>query len=130
MTLGLISEAESAGARLAVASEALGLSARTVGRWRAGGEEDLRRGPTTPPANKLTAQERSEILTTVNEARFRNRSPSQIVPLLADEGRYLASESTVYRVLREENQLHHRERSKVPQRRTVQPHVATGPNQV
>lgn len=130
MTLGLISEAERAGARLAVASEALGLSARTVGRWRAGGEEDLRRGPTTPPANKLTAQERSEILTTVNEARFRNRSPSQIVPLLADEGRYLASESTVYRVLREENQLHHRERSKVPQRRTVQPHVATGPNQV
>lgn len=130
MTLQLIAEAESAGARLAVASGALGVSARTVERWRAGAEEDLRRGPNTPPANKLTPEERCEVLTTVNEPRFRNRSPNEIVPMLADEGRYLASESTVYRVLREENQLKHRGRSKPPERRTTAPHVATGPNQV
>ncbi len=130
MTLQLIAEAESAGARLAVASEALGLSARTVERWRAGAQEDLRRGPHNSPANKLTEKERCEVLSTVNEPRFRNRSPNEIVPLLADEGRYLASESTVYRVLREENQLHHRGRSKAPQKRSTEPHVATGPNQV
>lgn len=130
MTLHLIAEAESAGARLAVASEAIGLSARTVERWRAGAEEDLRRGPNTSPANKLTEKERREVLTTVNEPRFRNRSPNEIVPMLADEGRYLASESTVYRVLREENQLKHRGRSKAPEPRCTDPHVATGPNRL
>lgn len=130
MTLALITEAEAAGGRLAVASEALGLSVRTVERWRAGAQEDQRRGPTTRPANKLTMEERREVLATVNSARFRDRSPNEIVPLLADEGRYLASESTVYRILREENQLKHRECSKAPQRRTTKAHIATGPNQV
>jgi putative transposase len=100
VTLALIAEAEAAGGRLAVASEALGLSVRTVERWRAGAQEDQRRGPTTRPANKLTMEERREVLATVNSARFRDRSPNEIVPLLADEGRYLASESTVYRIPR------------------------------
>lgn len=130
MTLALIAEAESGGARVATASKALGLSARTVERWRAGAQEDQRRGPTTAPANKLSEEERLELLTTVNCARFRNRSPNEIVPLLADEGRYLASESTVYRLLRAENQLHHRGRSKAPHRRATKAHVAAGPNQV
>ena len=130
MTLALIAEAEGAGARLAAASGALGLSVRSVERWRGGAQEDQRRGPTTTPANKLTAAERRELLATVNAARFRNRSPNEIVPLLADEGRYLGSESTVYRMLRDENQLRHRGRSKAPERRAVKAHVATGPNQV
>ncbi len=130
MTLALIAEAEQSGARVEAASEALGLSARTVERWRAGADEDQRRGPTTTPANKLSAEERRELLATVNAPRFRDRSPNQIVPLLADEGSYLASESTVYRILREEDQLHHRERSKAPVRQPPRAHVATGPLQV
>lgn len=130
MTLALIAEAERSGARVGVASEALGLSTRTVERWRAGEHEDQRHGPITAPANKLSVDERRELVATVNAPRFRDRSPNQIVPLLADEGRYLASESTVYRILREEDQLHHRERSKAPVRRPPKAHVATGPNEV
>lgn len=130
MTLALIAEAESAGARVAAASEALGLNVRTVERWRGGAQEDQRRGPKTAPANKLTSEERLEVLATVNLARFRDRSPNEIVPLLADEGRYVASEATMYRVLREASQLRHRLRSKAPERRATRAHAATGPNQL
>ena len=130
MTLALIAEAEQAGARRDVACDALGLSGRTIERWRVGAEEDQRRGPITAPANKLTAEERREVLSTVNAPQYRDRSPNQVVPLLADEGRYLASEATVYRILREEDQLHHRERSKPKVRQPPKAHVAVAPNQV
>jgi len=130
MTLELIGEAERAGARLAAACAMLGLSARTVERWRSDPAEDQRGGPTTAPANKLTTEERREVVETVNSPRFRDLSPNQIVPLLADEGRYLASEPTMYRILRDEALLHHRERSKAPVRRPPTAHVAMGPNQV
>jgi len=69
-------------------------------------------------------------LEVVNEPRFRDLSPNQIVPLLADEKRYLASESTMYRILREEELLHHRGRAKAPVRRPPQAYLAMGPNEV
>ena len=49
------------------------------------------------PANKLAEAERAEILTTANAPQFVHLPPSQIVPRLADEGRYLASESSFQR---------------------------------
>jgi transposase InsO family protein len=67
---------------------------------------------------------------TVNSAAFCDLSPHQIVPRLADAGQYLASESTISRVLRAEQQLAHRGRTAVPQRRTAPSHEATGPNPV
>ena len=131
MTLDLVGEAERAGARRAAACAVLGVSARTVERWRRDpAAADQRGGPTTAPANTLTADERQEVLATVNAPRFRDLSPNQIVPLLADEGRYLASEATIYRILRAEALLHHRERSQAPVRRPPMAHTATGPNQV
>jgi transposase InsO family protein len=51
------------------------------------------------------------------------------VPRLADQGIYLASESTVYRVLRDDDLLAHRERSRPPLPRSKE-HVAKGPNEV
>lgn len=58
------------------------------------------------PKNKLTKKEREEILKVVNQPEYKNLSPNEIVPLLADKGIYLASESTIYRILREEKQLY------------------------
>ena len=130
MILNLIDEAIAAGARAAAASAALGLSARTVERWRAGAMEDERHGPKTAPANMLSETERAAIIATMNRPAYRDLSPNQVVPLLAAEGKYLASESTIYRILREEDLLHHRERSSAPVRRPPVEHVATGPNQV
>lgn len=132
MILEYIDEAIAAGARQSKAGELLGLDSRTLQRWRAhGGGEDLREGPKTPPANKLSDAERARVLEAVNSPEFRDLSPKQIVPTLADREQYLASESTIYRILREEQQLSHRESYRAPTRRhKPEEHVATGPNQV
>lgn len=68
------------------------------------------------------------ILSTVTSIVYRDLSPHQVVPRLADSGRYLASESTMYRILRAEAMLQHRGRAKPPERRGARTHTATGPN--
>jgi len=82
------------------------------------------------PANKLTETERAKLLETANQQKFANLPPSQIVPKLADEGIFLASESTIYRVLRAEKQLAHRGRAKAAAKKRPEPFVATEPNQL
>ena len=83
------------------------------------------------PKNKLTELERQRLLKIVNSPEFSSLPPSKIVPKLADQGQYIASESTFYRVLKEEDQLKHRDRSK-PARKVINPKAlkATGSNQV
>ncbi len=131
LILALVQEATEAGARLEKACEILGLRARTLQRWRAQEVgEDRRRGPRTTPGNKLSPEEREEVLRTVNLPEYRDLPPKQIVPKLADRGIFLASESTIYRILREEKQLAHRERSRPATGGHPREHVATGPNQV
>jgi putative transposase len=129
----LIAEAVAAGARQHHACQVVGVSARTLERWRAEPGDDARqrpRGPRRAPPNQLTSAERRAVLATVNAAEFRDLSPHQIVPRLADAGRYLASESTIYRILRAEEQLAPRGRAKAAVRRPPRAHVATGPDQV
>ena len=131
MILGLIDEAVRAGARLAPACETIGLTVRAIQRWRRqGGGEDRRAGPRSAPANKLSAAERHEVLEIVTSPEYCDLSPNQIVPRLADEGTYVASEATMYRILREEALLAHRERSRPAVNWRPREHVATGPNQV
>ena len=106
--VALIEEAVGAGARKRAACEEMGIALRTLERWVHSGEvrEDGRPTALRPsPAHALSAQERAEVLRIVNEPRFAALPPTQIVPRLADEGRYLASESTLYRILRAEQQL-------------------------
>jgi len=129
--LAMIDEAVVAGATLERACNVVGLTERTVQRWReADVGDDGRAGPRTRPANALTPAERAKVLATVNAPEYRDLPPKQVVPRLADEGRYLASESTIYRILRAEGQATHRGRAKPRTPRTVDEHVATGPNQV
>ena len=132
MILGLLDEAVTVGARLAPACEVIGLDPRTVQRWKGQGVgADGRAGPATRPRNALSAKERARVVELVSSRPYRDKSPKQIVPLLADRGDYVASESTMYRILRAENQLRHRSRSRVPERRhRPQPYTATGPNHV
>lgn len=128
--IALVDEAVGGGARREEACEMLELSARTVERWRASkGGEDGRRGPKTQPSNKLSEVERKRLLNVVNSPEHRDLSPKQIVPKLADEGIYIASESTTYRVLREEGLQNHREPSRPPVNSRPEPLVADGPNQ-
>jgi len=118
-----------AGARQSVACRELGLDARTFQRWSRR-PEDGRHGPKTRPPNALTAQQRRRVLDVLTSERFRDHSPRQIVPLLADEGVYVASESTMYRLLHSE-QLHaHRGRSRPPTNHRPPELVATAVNTV
>lgn len=133
MIIELIAEARAAGARLGPCCEVVELDLRTVQRWLKKGPdggEDGRHGPRTPPANKLSEPERRRVLETVNAPQFADLSPHQIVPKLADMGIYVASESTMYRLLREQKLNAHRGRARAPTRRRPDEHVATGPNQV
>ena len=124
----LVDEAVAAGARRWRACEVLGLTVRTLERWGSD-DEDGRRGPNTVPANKLSDAERRKVVAIATSAEFRDSSPCQIVPRLADRGEYVASESTFFRVLRDEDMQHHRGRSRLPVSRPRE-HVANGPWQV
>jgi putative transposase len=131
MIINLIDKAVESGARLKMAADIMGLSARTIIRWRQqGNDQDQRKGPLTAPANKLNEQERQQVIDISNSASFRDLSPKQIVPKLADQGVYLASESTFYRVLKEHKMLTHRQASKPAVANRPKEHMATGPCQV
>jgi IS30 family transposase len=106
----LIEEAVQSGARKGAACECVGLSIRRLERW-ATFEEDQRSVIEKIPVNRLSDDERRELLNVVNRVEYRDLSPKQIVPRLADKGEYLASESTIYRILKSEGQLEHRGRS-------------------
>jgi len=105
------------GCRLNAACIEAEISLRTYRRWVCGEEiaEDKRPTAKRPePRNKLSEEERQTIITTCNEPEYANLPPSQIVPILLDEGIYHGSESSYYRVLKEAGQLHHRGRSHAP----------------
>jgi transposase InsO family protein len=133
MIIELLEEARAAGARLRPCCELIELDIRTVQRWLKRGPdggEDGREGPNEPPANKLSEQERSTLLEIVTSLEFVDLAPQQIVPKLADMGIYIASESTIYRLLREEKLNAHRGRTRPPTRHRPEEYAATGPNQV
>jgi transposase InsO family protein len=132
MTLVLIDEAVASGARLAKACDVIGLSARTVERWRndEDGGRDRREGPIRSPAHQLSETEKAKILAVANSQEFREKSPRQIVPTLADRGEYVASESSFYRVLHENDQLAHRGRARRPTASRPKELVARAPNQI
>ena len=128
-----VEDAVRSGAGREEAAETLGLSVRTLQRWQEQGPEsdDQRCGPQGDPPNKLSATERQQVLDLVNRPEYRDLSPNQIVPRALDEkSLYVASESTIYRVLREEGQMTHREPSRPATGHRPDEHVATGPNQI
>lgn len=128
--LQLIDQAVTAGARQHLACELLGLSERTVQRWRHT-PKDKRVDTIHPsPANKLSEAERATLLATINLFEYASLTPHQIVPKLADQGIYLASESSIYRIMKAVGQAQRRGRSKPPQKRPLTTHQASGPNQV
>lgn len=127
----LINEAHVAGARKHKACEILGLSIRTVERWqRPEGMMDKRTVSLRIPGNKFSDEERDRVLTTVNGSVYRDLPACKIVPMLADLGAYIGSESTIYRILRQENQLSHRQASRPAKHQRPQAYEAHQANQV
>lgn len=130
-----INAAHAAGARLKPACEIAGIDLRTLQRWQAA--DGLVSGDRRPQAvrprapHALSDAERAHLLAVANEPRFASVPPARIVPVLADEGVYLASESTFNRVLKAHEQTAHRGRARAP--KAVRPpttHIAIRPRQV
>src|SRR5664279_1762564 len=82
------------------------------------------------PVNKLSDAERAHVLEVLNSPRFVDQAPLQIYAQLLDEGVYLCSVSTIYRVLRENTQVRDRRRQATHPPRAVPELVATAPRQV
>jgi transposase InsO family protein len=128
--MNIVDEGIAAGCTQAAVCSRIGISERTVQRWRSSPTDDLRHGPKTVPANALSPEERAKVLEIANSPEFRDLSPKQIVPRLADRGEYYGSESTMYRLLREADQLVHRGRTRPPTSHRPDEHVARAPNEV
>lgn len=131
--LALFDDAVSEGASKQKAADTIGFSLRTLQRWRRpeAAPGDGRTQRQWHPGNKLSNEERERILAVVNTDEFKDKTPHQIVPILAERGEYIASESTLYRILKAERQLMHRHASQAP---TVvskpKALTATAPNQL
>ena len=112
MAITLIDDAVIAGARCVKACEIIGLSERTLRRWRSNLSLIDKRQTPAPRTyeHALTEEEKVLILTISNSDQFKSLPPTQIVPKLADRGVYIASESSFYRVLKEHGQLQRRGR--------------------
>ena len=130
-----IQTAHADGARLRPACKIAGIDLRTLQRWQA--HAGLTAGDGRPqavrpmPSHALTTDERAQLLAVANEPRFASVPPARIVPMLADEDVYLASESSFCRVLREHGQSTHRGRAKAPKAsRPPTTHIATAARQV
>jgi transposase InsO family protein len=133
VTLVRIAEAQTGGARLHTACEVVGISARTIERWRENPDaQDGRHGPKHLPNNALSPREQARAVAVMTSPEYRELPPKQLVPRLADQGIYLASESTIYRLQRRFG-LRGQACATMGRRRVTRAtmvHHATGPNQV
>lgn len=127
----LIQEAAESGSKKYKACEILGINIRTAQRWKNTGIlSDRRKGPLAAPSHQLTDNERMQIISAVNSSAYAHMPPCQIVPALADKGIYIASESSFYRVLKENHLLNHRVKQRRSTHSRPKVYVATAPNQV
>jgi len=85
------------------------------------------RAPRPTPPNALSDAEREQILQVLNSPRFSDKSVAQTWATLLDEGVYLASRSTMHRVLRAAGQSRERRRQATHPARTKPELLATRP---
>ncbi len=83
-----------------------------------------------PHPRALGTEERQQVLETLHSPRFRDRAPAEVVATLLDEGRYLASERTMYRILAAEGEAGERRNQLVHPAYAKPELLATGPNQL
>jgi putative transposase len=101
-------------------------------RWRRSAD-DAAAAPTPPhqpPPRALTPEEREAVLEVLHEDRFADLAPAQVYATLLDEGRYLCSERTMYRVLAAAGESRERRAQRQHPRYAAPELLATGPNQL
>jgi putative transposase len=82
------------------------------------------------PARSLSPVERANVLTVLHEERFQDRSPAAVQATLLDEGQYLCSIRTMYRILEQEGESRERRDQLVHPAYQKPELLATAPNQL
>jgi len=109
--------------------EALGVSRASLYRGRTG-EAAGAPAPRPTPARALTEPEREEVKAVLHSPRFGDKAPAEAYATLLDEGRYLCSIRTMYRVLADDDEVRER-RDQLRHPRYVRPELcASAPNEV
>jgi putative transposase len=113
---------------VASACQALGVPRASVYRHR---KPPVSRpqAPRRPSPRALTSPERAQVLEVLHEDRFVDRAPAAVYATLLEEGRYLCSIRTMYRVLHEAGEVHERRPQRNHPHREPPRLVATAPNQ-
>jgi putative transposase len=111
----------------AVACDALGVSRASHYRWRSPvfGPHAQKASP-----RALTAAERVTALGVLHEDRFLDQPPAEVYATLLDEGGYLASISTLYRILRDHDEVRERRSQREHPRYAAPELLAERPNEV
>ncbi|MGH3781418.1 MAG: IS3 family transposase [Pseudonocardiaceae bacterium] len=112
----------------AAACHAIGINRTTVYRWRAPRAQTTVPRERAPSPRALSTPERAAVLEVLHSERFINDSPAQVYATLLDEGTYLASQRTMYRVLAAHGEVRER-RDQLRRPTYTRPELlATGPN--
>jgi putative transposase len=111
------------------ACKAMGAASATVYRRRTPPPPKPPR-PRTPPARSLSDDERAAVLAELHSDRFVDSSPAQVWATLLDEGRYIASERTMYRLLADNGEVRERRDQRQHPPYTRPELLATAPNAV
>jgi putative transposase len=93
-------------------------------------KEDQRLYPKISPSNKLTLKERAKVISIATSKQYVDLPPCQIIPKLVDKNYYIASESSFYRILKQEQLAAHRGKSKQKSRKKPTAYVAKNPNEI
>jgi putative transposase len=114
----------------AVACRALGVSRATFYRRHRKPSSPRRQEVRPPPPRALRPEERAQVLAVLHSERFVDRAPVQVAATLLDEGQYLCSPRTMYRLLAAQGEVRER-RDRLVHPAYQRPElVATAPNQV
>jgi len=90
----------------AAACDALAVPRASFYRRRARNDRPCQARPARPrPGRALSEQQRQGVLDVLHSERFVDKSPAEVRAALLDEGRYLCSERTMYRILADADEL-------------------------
>ena len=127
----LIQEAMTNGASLEGSCKTAEISMRTYQRWKSGNTKDKRKGAEKHIPGKITEKEKQEIIDLCCSNEYKDSNPYDIYISLLDKKKYLASISTIYRVLKSSELLFHRSNKRQSKRKSSPGElIAVGPNQV
>lgn len=111
------------------ACRSLGIPRATFYRWRSP-KKNIVQQPRLPSPRALSDEEKMTVLNVLTSERFVDRAPAEVVATLLDDGAYLCSERTMYRILKEQKMLHERRAQRRHPNYAKPELIASSPNQV